>query len=145
MLKLRVFIAKVLGVLNGSITSQIETGPTLTNIHCPQCWEPGFITKYPDTHFVKSFISSVRDSVSRNITATQLLQSMSYTIMYIRIWCNIYMCEGNTCGEDIVVYRCDTTNLLILTRSRGGGQRRQWVHHRRLFFHVNHLKVNQGR
>ena len=40
--------ARVLVVLNGSFTSQIETGPTLTwfsdsrGIHRPQCWKPDF-------------------------------------------------------------------------------------------------------
>ena len=43
---LRMVTARVLDVLNGSFTSQIETGPTLAwfsdsrGIHSPQCWEP---------------------------------------------------------------------------------------------------------
>ena len=45
---LRMVTARVLVVLSGSFTSQIETGPTLTwfsdsrGIHSPQWWEPDF-------------------------------------------------------------------------------------------------------
>ena len=51
----RVVTARVLVVLSGSFTSQIETGPTLTwfsdsrGIHSPQCWEPDFYIKYITT------------------------------------------------------------------------------------------------
>ena len=44
--------ARVLVILSGSFTGQIETGPALTlfsdswGIHSPQCWEPGFNSKY---------------------------------------------------------------------------------------------------
>ena len=42
---LRMVTARVLAVLSGSFTSQIETGPILTwfsDSRCSQCWEPDF-------------------------------------------------------------------------------------------------------
>ena len=56
MLALRVVTARVLVVLSGSFTFQIETEPTLTRfsdsqrIQRPQCWEPGFKAKYTMGH-----------------------------------------------------------------------------------------------
>ena len=52
MLALMEVTARVLVVLSGSFTSQIETGPTLMwfsnsrGVHSPQCWRPGFNTEY---------------------------------------------------------------------------------------------------
>ena len=52
MLALRVVTPRVFVILSGSFRSRIETVPTLMGfsdswgIHSPQCWGPGFNTKY---------------------------------------------------------------------------------------------------
>ena len=59
------------GVLSGSITSQVETGPTLTwfsysqGIHNPQCWEPCLNIKYT-MHAITYFIGNKQRKQKHN-------------------------------------------------------------------------------
>ena len=108
----RVVTARVLVILSGSFTSQIEMGLTLTwfsnswGINSPQCWQPDFNTQYATPAMTGCWTGMLTTTLS-DLSPLAHTNTIQHNIRPQRMTKLLHLCDRNdNTKSPVVAYLC---------------------------------------